>query len=470
MEYNIIVSHSKNNVIGNNNYLPWSLPSDIQYFKKITSEKEFNKPNIVLMGFNTWSSIPCIYKPLSNRINIILSRNNHNRINENEYLYVVKSHSDFLELCNTRLKNKYNKIFIIGGKSIYQYYLSHPNLNRVYVTYIKKDIDGNVVFPNLINKERNFILESCSEYQKENDLEYQYRIYKKTDSMHSEYQYLSLCKKILEKNNVSENRTKIKTKSIFGHQMRFNLKEGFPLLTTKKMYTKAIIEELLWFLNGKTDAVLLQDKGIKIWDGNSSREYLDSIGLIDNRVGDCGPIYGFNFRHYGAKYHDCDTDYSGKGYDQVQECLRLIKEEPNSRRIIINLWNPNILDKSCLPPCHVLYQFTVNDGELSCSMYQRSGDFGLGIPFNIASASLLTHIFAKLCNLKVGEFIHTIGDCHIYENHLKSLTEQILRHPSVFPTLKIRDNNQSEIEDFTREDFSFLGYDSYPSLKMDMVV
>lgn len=236
------------------------------------------------------------------------------------------------------------------------------------------------------------------------------------------------------------------------------------------MFLRGIIEELLWFLRGETDAKVLQDKKVRIWDGNSSREYLDSIGLTENKEGDCGPIYGHNFRYYGARYINCETNYQGQGYDQVAEALRIIREEPHSRRCLINLWNPGDLDKVALPPCHVLYQFYVDGDDLSCSMYQRSGDIGLGVPFNIASASLMTHVFAKLTGKRPKELVHTIGDAHIYENHLEALLPQLERVPYPFPVLRIEDREQKTVEDFVSGDFKLEGYQCHPAIKMEMAV
>ena len=286
-----------------------------------------------------------------------------------------------------------------------------------------------------------------------------------------EYQYLNQIKNIIETGYSANDRTNTGTKSIFGSQMRFNLENNsFPLLTTKKMFTKGIIEELLWFLRGDTNSKNLENKGISIWKGNSSREALDNLGFTERQDGDCGPIYGFNFRHFGAEYKDCDTNYTNCGYDQVKEVLRLLKEEPTSRRILINLWDPTSLKDAVLPACHVLYQFKVMGNKLSCSLYQRSGDMGLGVPFNIASASLLTIIFAKLSGLEPYELIHTIGDAHIYLDHEDGLKEQITRTPFQFPSLKIIDRNQCKVEDFCLEDFIISNYQCHEKIKLNMAV
>lgn len=236
------------------------------------------------------------------------------------------------------------------------------------------------------------------------------------------------------------------------------------------MFHKGVIEELLWFLKGDTNSKTLEDKGVSIWKENSSRKTLNSLGLGERKTGDCGPIYGFNFRHFGAKYVDCETDYTNSGYDQVSEVLRMLKEEPYSRRIMINLWNPLTLNESVLPPCHVLYQFKVIKNKLSCSLYQRSGDMGLGVPFNIASAALMTIIFAKLSNLEPHELIHTIGDCHIYLNHEVGLLQQISRTPYKFPKMNIDEKGQQSVEDFDLEDFVISNYEFHDKIKLHMAI
>lgn len=286
-----------------------------------------------------------------------------------------------------------------------------------------------------------------------------------------EDQYLLQVKNIIENGDITNDRTGVGTKSLFGFQMRYNLENNsFPLLTTKKMFHKGVIEELLWFLKGDTNSKTLEKKGVCIWKDNSSCETLKSLGLTDRKEGDCGPIYGFNFRHYGAKYVDCETDYTNCGYDQVKEALRMIKEEPYSRRIMINLWNPLTLNESVLPPCHVIYQFKVIKNKLSCSLYQRSGDMGLGVPFNMASAALMTIIFAKLSNLEPYELIHTIGDSHVYLDHEEGLLNQILRPPYKFPRINIIDNSQTSVEDFNLEDFVITNYECHEKIKLNMAI
>lgn len=222
---------------------------------------------------------------------------------------------------------------------------------------------------------------------------------------------------------------------------------------------------------GNTNANDLAAKNIHIWDGNGSREFLDQRGLSHREVGDLGPVYGFQWRHFGAKYVDMHTDYTGQGVDQLAECIDKIKNSPEDRRIIMSAWNPADLDLMALPPCHMFCQFYVDteQNELSCQMYQRSADMGLGVPFNIASYALLTHMIAHVTGRQPGDFIHTIGDAHIYLNHVDALQEQLKREPRDFPTLKINPA-KTNIDDFVFEDFEVIGYNPHKPIKMDMAV
>jgi len=290
-------------------------------------------------------------------------------------------------------------------------------------------------------------------------------------SIHPENQYLNLIKEILEKGSLEETRNG-KTKSIFGYSMRFSLKDGeLPLLTTKKVAWKTCFRELQWFIRGSTNNKELQDKNVHIWDGNSTREFLDSRGLYNNEVNDLGPIYGHQWRHFNAKYVDCHTDYSGKGIDQLANIIDELKNPStrSSRRHIITAWNPCQLQDMALPPCHILMQFNVRDNKyLSCALMQRSGDVGLGIPINIASYSFLTHIIAKHCDLIADEFVYFLGNAHIYEEHFEPIQEQLKREPFPFPKINILQKHDN-IEDYTIDDIEWVEkYVSFDQIKMVM--
>ncbi|CAL8078702.1 unnamed protein product [Calicophoron daubneyi] len=290
------------------------------------------------------------------------------------------------------------------------------------------------------------------------------------EHIYGERGYLNLLRYILSSGIPRNDRTGTGTWGVFGPQLRFSLRDGaFPLLTTKQVFFRGIVEELLWFIRGSTDSRELAAKNVHFWDANGSREFLDNLGFTDREEGDLGPVYGFQWRHSGADYVDCKTDYTGQGVDQLAEVIRLIRERPWDRRILIVAWNVRDLRKMALPPCHCLVQFFVANDELSCQLYQRSGDMGLGVPFNIASYALLTYMIAHLTGLKTGEFVHTIGDAHIYFNHRDALSEQVKREPRPCPKLRI--NRQvTDINDFKYEDFELVDYKPYPKLKMKMAV
>ena len=285
-----------------------------------------------------------------------------------------------------------------------------------------------------------------------------------------ESQYINLIKHILENGISKDDRTGIGTLSIFSYNMTFNLRESFPLLTTKKVYWKGVVEELLWFISGSTDSNVLKEKGVRIWEGNSSREFLDSRGLSHYDQGDIGAGYGFQWRHFGAKYTNMYDSYEGQGIDQLKDVIYKIKNTPDDRRIIMSAWNPTDLDKMALPPCHIFVQFWVdtNKKELHSQMYQRSCDVGLGVPFNIASYALLTCIIAKLCDLTPGDFHYCMGDTHIYKNHIDAMKLQITRDPYDFPKINIKDI--TDIDNIKFDDIELIDYKYYENIKMNMAV
>ncbi|CCM04765.1 uncharacterized protein FIBRA_06955 [Fibroporia radiculosa] len=301
-----------------------------------------------------------------------------------------------------------------------------------------------------------------------------------SDAEHDEYQYLSLCRKVIDSGEIRPDRTGTGTLSIFAPpSLRFSLaNDTLPLLTTKRTFLRGILEELLWFIHGSTDSNILSAKGIKIWDGNGSKAFLEKRGLGHRREGDLGPIYGFQWRHFGAQYTDCDADYTGQGVDQLVECIRKIKEEPTDRRIILSAWNPADIPLMALPPCHVLCQFYVHlpppdapdaPKKLSCLLYQRSADLGLGIPFNIASYAVLTHLVAHLTNTEPHELIIQLGDAHVYRDHVDALEEQLKRTPKAFPKLRWT-RTVSDVDDFRADDIVVEGYNPHPSIAMKMSV
>lgn len=262
-------------------------------------------------------------------------------------------------------------------------------------------------------------------------------------------QYLDLLRHVMETGVDKPDRTGTGTRSVFGYQMRFDLNEGFPLVTTKKLHIRSIIYELLWFLRGDTNVRWLQEHGVKIWD-----EWADENG-------DLGPVYGSQWRSWPAP--------DGRHIDQISDLVAQIRSRPDSRRHVVSAWNPAEVDRMALPPCHCLFQFYVAEGKLSCQLYQRSADIFLGVPFNIASYALLTHMVAEVTGLGVGDFVHTFGDAHIYANHFEQTREQLSRAPRPLPRLEIATKRDS-LFDFTFEDFAILGYDPHPHIKAQVSV
>jgi thymidylate synthase len=262
-------------------------------------------------------------------------------------------------------------------------------------------------------------------------------------------QYLDLLQHILDNGIEKEDRTGIGTKSVFGYQMRFNLQDGFPMVTTKKLHLKSIIYELLWFLKGDTNVKYLQENGVRIWN-----EWADEKG-------DLGPVYGKQWINWGKP--------NGETVNQIEKAVDMLKNNPSSRRIMVSAWNPGEIDQMALAPCHALFQFYVADNKLSCQLYQRSADVFLGVPFNIASYALLTLMMAQVCHLQPGDFVHTFGDVHLYNNHIEQAKLQLSREPRALPTMKMN-TNVDRIFDFEYEDFELIGYDPHPHIKAKVAV
>jgi thymidylate synthase len=305
---------------------------------------------------------------------------------------------------------------------------------------------------------------------------------------HEEYKYLHLLQDILDKGTVKTDRTGVGTKSIYGTQLKFDLSKSFPILTTKKVYWKGVVEELLWFIRGETDSKKLEAKGVKIWVGNTTREFLDKKKL-DYPEGEIGPGYGFQWRHWGGDYRcwvggdehkEYFNNFKGEqfknhinyGIDQLAKVIHTLKTNPSDRRMIVSAWNVADIDKMALPPCHLLFQFDVTDGRLNCQWYQRSVDTFLGLPFNISSYALLTCIIAKVVGLQPGTLTYAGGDTHLYLNHLDQAKEQIARVPYRFPTLNIKKDIKTleDIEALELSDLELVNYESHASIKAEMAV
>lgn len=448
--------------IGYNNDLICRIPGDLKNFKKLTEN------NIVVMGRKTWESLNC--KPLKNRINIVLSREKH------------EHYTTFEKFKSSYPLESGKKYFIIGGAEIYNLFLKDPVFypQKLYLTHIKYKM-GDKIPDTWISDEHlsKYKIDSFSPEKEYNDVKYRYLEYSRSETDHEENQYLNLMKNILENGNARQDRTGTGTLSLFGTSMRFDISKSIPMMTTRSTPFRIILEELLFFCRGDTDAKILQGKNVKIWDGNTSREFLDKRGLHNYKEGVMGPIYGFQWRFFGADYDQSyanvkDAKKDIGGTDQLKNVENLLKNDPFSRRIVISAWNPNYTDKMVLAPCHILLQFYVEeiDGKkhLSCQFYQRSSD-QLAFCFNVVSYSVLTHILAKKCDMIPKDIIYVAGDCHIYKNHLDSVKQQITRNIRPFPLLEVKEEvKHKKWDEICVDDFDLIGYMPHPAIKMKMSV
>jgi dihydrofolate reductase/thymidylate synthase len=531
-ELNIVVAYTFNKQgIGKDGHIPWNIPEDLEYFKHITKPKDSDTNNfsIVVMGRKTWVSIPDKFKPLSNRYNIILSNDETYRLEQNTLYGSGKTNNktgayfttwdNFINtdysiieiiLNKSNATNNNFNYYIIGGEQIYKKALE-TNLNiKIYSTEIypidKKEIECNTFFPttstttNPISSNTTII--NVSPFQKSinkdiNGNNYIYRFityYIQSSNKNNigntyiksfyteEDDYLTLMRNILYSGTSNDDRTGVGTLSLFGSMLKYDLRDSFPLCTTKRMFFRAIFEELMFYLSGKTDNKILQSKGIHVWDGNTSREFLDKRGLLDYEEGDMGQTYGFNYRHFGGEYKGCNIDYglgtdNSVGYDQVANIIHLIKNEPSSRRIIIDLWDCTSIHKAALPSCLCKYQFNVNTikKELNVALYLRSSDFFLANNWNSTCGALFVHLLCNMegIDLTPGELTVFIADAHLYKSHIEQVKLNLERTPLPFPKLLIKLTNgdkKKNIQDFKFEDLDLIGYKSYPNIKAEMAI
>jgi thymidylate synthase len=469
--FSLVLCLDKNNGIGMyDGTIPFKNSADMANFKRLTTG------NIVIMGRKTWETLK---GPLQGRLNIIVSSARFDSIEECPNTMKFKS----IEACMIELSKKEytsKKKYVIGGASLYNYFLLNKLAQRIYCTKVHADFACEVkVNYNFLND--IYISEEPEIMEVENKLKecaadgniWTYRIYEFLNQ--EEGYFLSSLREVIECGANRADRTRIGTKAVFGHYFEFNLSGNtIPLGTTKPVPLRLVFEELMWFLRGQTDSKILEAKGVNIWKGNSSREFLDSRGLA-YKEGDTGPAYGFAFRHYGADYVGADANYEGKGFDQLEEVIRLIREEPHSRRILINLWNPAALHKTPLPPCLYGYQFFVDTEKktLSCLMSQRSSDISLAGFWNIATGSLLTILLARITGLKPSCLKWMVGDIHIYNNQIDAVQTQLGRAARCYPKIFFKDTAPSSpgnITDFVYEDIILVGYNPYPAIKSIMNV
>lgn len=418
------------------------------------------------------SNIKMIFDPidLSNNNMENLTDLSNNLVDKIDVLQLESSLEKIIE--NT--ENEINKKIVTGIKQVQQIQkiFNFKTLKKEF-TEIKEDVykklEEDFIDP-LFSK--NDISENMGSLLP-NDISDQVLPNKMEENtfFHEEIQYLNLIREIVKTGSYEKSRNG-NTYTKFGYTMKFSLRNGLiPMITTKKMAWKSCFEELFWFIRGSTSCLDLQERNVSIWNGNGSREFLDSRGLYHLAEGDLGPIYGYQWRHYNAEYINAKSCYQGEGIDQLKQIIDELSnpETRSSRRLIMTAWNPCQISQMALPPCHVMAQFHVRDNKyLSCALFQRSGDVGLGIPFNIASYSLLTHILAKHCGLEAEEFVHFLGNCHIYEEHVGALQTQQEREPMIFPRIEI--NKKDNIEGYCLDDILWTTpYHSHPSIKMEMI-
>lgn len=426
--FSIIVACDLKNGIGKDGSIPWHDSNDLKNFKKLTTN------NIVIMGKKTFESIG--NKPLPNRINCVISKTMYNR----DDIKLFRDMWSCVKWCNKQKK----QAFVCGGSGIYKWFDDNNLVSELYLTKIPEDYKCDV-FYHPPNKE-HYIIEQTDKY-----LHIKYKNLEET-------QIINLLSDILNNGVQRSDRTGTGTISLFGRQLRFNLKNNqLPLMTTRKIFFRGLFEELMMYLRGQTDTKILEQKNVNIWKGNTSREFLDSRNLQHLEVGDMGHSYGFSFRHFGAEYKGCNADYTDQGYDQLNQLLKGIKNDPNSRRHIISLWEPQHFHNAALPPCLYQYQFYVVNNQLSCMMTQRSSDIMVAGGWNVAAGSLLTILVAYYCNLEPNELIWNIGDAHIYNNLIEATKENINCQTTVFPKLFLK-NMPKDITLVNYENLELINY------------
>jgi dihydrofolate reductase/thymidylate synthase len=460
--FNIIVAIDKDGGISRDGELPWDSPEDMNFFKSTTTG---NGKNVVIMGRLTYESIPGKFRPLRKRKNVVISSSI-----EPASEPLISVYPSILEaLKGLGNQNGYDEIFIMGGGRIYDDILENYLYlcDKIYLTKFKASYQCDMA----IDNQKIESLPLALDVVKSNDYN---RFVFSPSIKHEEYQYLKALKNTVNSGDVKPDRTGVGTLSTFGVNFKFDIRDRIPILTTKQVWIEGIIKELLFFISGKTDTKILENQGVNIWKGNTSKTYLEKIGLNYDE-GVMGPCYPHQLRHYGASYFGPNENYENKGIDQLQNVIDQIKSDPHSRRLIISYWNPNQLKEMALPPCHIIVQFNVVfdnsnlNKYLDCSVYQRSMDAFLGGPFNIASYSILTHMIAFITDLKPRNLIYNIGDFHIYKNHIEQVKKQITRTPRPFPKLTFRRQDEiKKIDDFTLDDFMIEGYEACGKIKADM--
>jgi dihydrofolate reductase/thymidylate synthase len=475
--FSSIVAIDSKNGIGKNGSIPWNIPEDLSNFRRVTMG------GIVIMGRKTYESIG---KPLPGRTNCVIS----NTMDKTKGVEIFRCPWDCVLWCqenrvilNSESKKITREVFVCGGANIYKWFDDNNLISNTHVTYVKGDFDCDVhyilpLFTYQVTYENHFrgrmfeskTIDTVCKHTCHCCYEIGAIYYVHHYDNKEEQQILDLMKEIVSLNVKRGDRTGTGTLSIFGRQMKFSLRNNqLPLMTTRPVYVRGLFEELMMYIRGQTDSKILEDKGVNIWKGNTSREFLDSRGLEKLETGDMGHTYGFSFRHFGAEYKGCNVDYTGQGFDQVMTLIDGLKNDPNGRRHIISLWEPQHFHNASLPPCLYQYQFYVANGELSCMMTQRSSDIALALGWNIAAGSILTIILAYYCNMKPGELTWNGGDIHIYNNLINQANINISRVPVVYPKIFLR-HMPTDITLVEFDNLEIVNYNPQSRIKMRMNV
>lgn len=443
--------------------IPWHAQEDKQFFRDTTMG------GCIIMGYKTFESIGC--KPLSGRVNIVITKNHMGESKgdlvfcksvEDAVKTVVNSYVDLLMS---------EKVYIIGGREIYDAFECAGYISMIYITNVKTGspaapaevrtsfIDRDIIADRYTLVEQQTLSDTC-----------QLNIYRKINK--HDHDWKAWVQKVIDEGKWSPTRNDHKTLHIFGHSSRsFNLSGGqFPLLTLRKGHFATLFHEMIWFLSGSTDVTRLHENKVHIWDANTTAEALAARGLGHLKPFDMGPAYGFQWRHAGAKYIDCKTDYTGQGTDQIARVIRKLREQPYSRDNILSGWNAADVDQMALQPCHTMYQFMVNEGAVDCHMYQRSSDIMLANNWNFAGAALLTIMFAHFVGLKPGMLHVSYGDAHIYDDHMEGAAKVLARAPLECCYLFVRGEPPEKIENYTVDQFKLVGYHPHSHVEFEMYV
>jgi dihydrofolate reductase/thymidylate synthase len=461
--------------------IPWHITEDLIYFNKITTSKS-ELQNVVIMGRNTWESIPC--KPLPSRVNIIVSTTLEVTP---PGCYVMSTIEDAIEKAlHMKISHVINEIFVIGGATLYEHLLNSVLLDKFYVSKIGHNYDCD------LNLNKNLLFSKCysdmeqlriydtiiKKYNVKLTIENHVFIHKK--EFKGEQQYLKLMMDTLLTGEYRQTRNAY-TWSNFSNQIKFNLEEGFPMTTTRKTFIKGIFYELMMFMLGESNThKWLLSKNVKIWDLNTNRQFLDSVGLTDYEEGDMGYIYGMVWRHFGVDYKGMNEKYDGQGVDQLANVIKLLKSDPYSRRILMTSYDPSKTDMAPLYPCHslVLQFYVENVDRLSVHMYQRSADLFLGLNTNIVSTSMMIHVLCLLINsdvnykgpiFKPGNVTISLGDYHIYDTHIDSVLTQLSRNPHTYPTMTINKKSITCVSELELSDIKVENYNHHGIIKVDMI-